>query len=149
MIRTGLLAAAVVLALGACDLRTPFDRAEIEAQPARGLTDAELREELLTFARPRAIADLISGGCRDFGFNEDHETAVLIELRERLSAEPNVQARINAVSDDLPRILTEEETPDYLAENNIDTSDPDTLCAAGEKEVAAGSDIGAFLIPRT
>ncbi|MEO1552156.1 MAG: DUF5333 family protein [Pseudomonadota bacterium] len=138
-----------LVALGACDLRTPFDRAEIEAAPARGLTDDELKAELLTFSRPRALADLIAGGCADYTLNEEHETAELIALRERLSAEPNVQARINAVSDDLPRLLTEEETPDYLAENNIDTSDPATLCAAGDREVAAGSDIGQFLTPRT
>jgi hypothetical protein len=133
MRRTIALFVAASMALSAC---TPTFTGQPRDLPPY-FYDALLSSELA-----RTLARECSG---DLGYNDDTWNTLLPQIEQQLLADGFTAGELQAILSEVPVERIRADTESYIAENALDTDRPQTFCAAGRSEIAAGSTVGSFL----
>jgi hypothetical protein len=97
---------------------------------------------LLSSELARTLARECGG---DLGYNDDTWNTLLPQIEEQLLADGFTTGELQAVLSEVPVDRIRADTESYIADNALDTNRPQTFCAAGRSEIAAGSTIGSFL----
>ncbi len=102
---------------------------------------------------PLSAAGYISDNCDDIAFSQVEEERMLRALKERVLDDGITPNQMDAIfrgldgNQEFQRRLAADQTA-YIRRWRLDEEDPETFCAAGKAELAAGSRVGRFLIDR-
>ena len=142
VLRSGAVGVALLMSLSACE--TPTSSAT-DTAASRAEFRAELPPELYDFAFSAAVAEQIAGECRAISFNRPEAQAQMKSLDAELKAEGYQESDIRYLADAIPPKRAQDDLIKYIQQSGVVVGEPDTFCAAGQREIANGTRIGAFL----
>ncbi|WP_316013979.1 DUF5333 family protein [Roseobacter sp. HKCCA0434] len=107
--------------------------------------------EVLNTITAQQLARQVAGECSRYTFNfgreQSEQRALIPVVRASGLTERDLRLWANNIPDDVQRDL-QGRVIGFIDEHDILMTDPDSFCAAGDTEVADGSEIGSYLIAR-
>jgi len=140
------------LALAACASPAPVAAPATEATetPNRAALPATLPPELYALAFDLTMARNLARGCgAGATVNEGLTDTILQEAARDLSVQGYTAADMQRVRATLPEAQVAADREAYYRTNAITETNPDSFCAAAQREVARRSGIGRFLTVRS
>ncbi|EEE37275.1 hypothetical protein RKLH11_1111 [Rhodobacteraceae bacterium KLH11] len=142
ILKSGAFGAAILLAVSACQSTPAGDAA---APGSRAEFRSELPPEVYDFAFANAMAEQIVSGCRSLKLNRSAVAEKTEALSQEFEARGYTESDFRHLGRNLPLKRLQDDTIRYIQTNGIVLSDPSTFCTAGQREIANGTQIGAFL----
>jgi len=111
-----------------------------------GATQGEgIPQVLYDGAFSAGVARELAQACPGLSYDAAEEDKALQELTVLLRGKGYTEARLREMAENLPRSLVTRDAKAYVADNDINVLDTASVCAAGQREIAAGTEIGRFL----
>ena len=136
------LAAVVTVPLlaGACDT---------SALASRDNDLGPVFEAIYVVAMPAGLAEELANGCPDLTYDkaryEAELDAVVASLKEQGFTDERIKAEVTQVNQGALSRRARADEAAYIEQNGIVFAEPETVCRAGQSEIAEGSAVGAFL----
>jgi len=106
-------------------------------------------EAIYVVAMPAGLAEELAEGCPELNYDkaryEAELDAVVASLQEQGFTDEQIKAEVAQVNEGALGRGARADEAAYIEQNGIVFAEPETVCRAGQTEIAEGSAIGAFL----
>ena len=141
-LKIGSIGLVLIAVLSACQTTANTSAAP---EASRAEFRSELPPELYDFAFAAAVAQQISGECRSIKFNKASAEAQMTALDGELKAKGYRESDLRYLADNLPRKRAQDDLIKFIQQSGVVVGEPSTFCAAGRREIANSTRIGALL----
>ncbi len=142
ILKPGAFGAAILFAVSACQ---SIPAGDSDPSGSREEFRTELPSEVYDFAFANAMAEQIVGECGSLKLNRSAVADKTETLSKEFETKGYTESDFRHLGRNLPLKRLQDDTIQYIQTNGIVFGDPSTFCTAGQREIANGTQIGAFL----
>jgi enoyl-[acyl-carrier-protein] reductase (NADH) len=138
----GLFGLALFMAFSACETTTTNGT---ESAASRAEFRSEIPPEVYDFAFAAAVAEQISDECSSIKFNRSAAESQMKVLDEDLKTKGYLESDLRYLARNIPRKRAQDDLIAYIQKSGVVIGESSTFCAAGRREIANSTRIGALL----